>query len=172
MRSSLVSYRTPPCKALALPHENEIVVFDDIEKYQTGGPGKLATRVELSRDNLFLYLNVFCNDPEPQKVINTNTADDRSLWTGDLLEIFFGAIAPQPWQLQLCVGAGGGRFDSQGRYDEWTAKTMLADRVAGRDQNPAFFPADPGTVRRVQYLPGISRSWGFHQLVDRSARFP
>ena len=125
MKSSLVSYRTTPYKALALPHENEIVVFDDIEKYQTGGPGKLATRVELSRDNLFLYLKVFCNDPEPQKVINTNTADGSSLWGGDLLEIFFGAMAPQPWQLQLCVGAGGGRFDSQGRYDEWSAKTML-----------------------------------------------
>ena len=107
MKSSLVSYRTTPYKALALPHENEAVVFDDVEKYQTGGPGKFSTRVEMSRDNVFLYLKVFCFDPEPQKVINTNTADDRSLWTGDLLEIFFGAIAPQPWQLQLCVGAGG-----------------------------------------------------------------
>jgi len=125
MKSSLVSYRTTPYKALALPHENEAVVFDDVEKYQTGGQGRFSTRVEMSRDNVFLYLKVFCFDPEPQKVINTNTADDRSLWTGDLLEIFFGAIAPQPWQLQLCVGAGGGRFDSQGRYDEWTAKTML-----------------------------------------------
>ena len=94
MKSSLVSYHTTPYKALALPHENEIVVFDDIEKYRTGGLGQLATRVELSRDTLYLYLKVFCNDPEPQKVIDTNTADDRLLWTGDVLEIFFGAIAP------------------------------------------------------------------------------
>ena len=125
MKGSLVSYRTTPYKALALPRENEAVIFDDLENYGIGGPGKLSTRVEMGRDNFYLSLKVFCYEPDPEKVNASNSADGLTLWSGDLLEIFFGAMAPEPWQLQLCVGAGGGRFDSQGRYDEWSAHSVL-----------------------------------------------
>ena len=125
MKSSLVSYHTTPYKALALPRENEVVTFDDLVCYQTGKPHEQPTRAGLSRDRDHLYLKVCCYESDPSKVNACNTPDAPSVWSGHLLEIFFGAIAPEPWQLQLCVGAGGGRFDSQGRYDEWTAKTLL-----------------------------------------------
>ena len=62
MKSSLVSYRTTPYKALALPHENEAVVFDDVEKYQTGGQGRFSTRVEMSRDNVFQIGRASCRE--------------------------------------------------------------------------------------------------------------
>ena len=125
MKSSLVSYHTTPYKALALPHENETVSFSDLVCYKTGEPHDLTTDVEISRDRENLYLKVYCRENDPSQVKAGNTPDAASVWSGHLLEIFFGAIAPEPWQLQLCVGAGGGRFDSQGRYDEWSAKTEL-----------------------------------------------
>ena len=92
MKSSLVSYRTTPYKALALPRENDVVVFDDLENYRTGGPGKLTTRVEMSRDKFFLFFKVYCYETEPEKINASNTADGSSLWGGDLLEIFFAEI--------------------------------------------------------------------------------
>ena len=125
MKSSLVSYHTTPYKALALPADGSPVVFEDFSRFISGEDSPLHTRAELSREGDFLHLKVFCDDPEPGSVIATNTPGCRSLWSGDILEIFFGAIAPEPWQIQLCVGAGGGRFDTQGRYDEWSAHTEL-----------------------------------------------
>ena len=127
MKSSLVSYRTTPYKALALPRENEPVFFNDLVCYKTGEPHDRTTEAEISRDRDSLYLKVYCREKDPSQIKAGNTPDAASVWSGHLLEIFFGAIAPDPWQLQLCVGAGGGRFDSQGRYDEWSAKTKLTD---------------------------------------------
>ena len=122
MKSSLISYHTTSYKALALPDENP-VVFDDVVQYQTGAVPELATRVEMQRRGDQLCMKVLCFDSKP--VNASNTPGCASVWSGDILEIFFGAIAPEPWQLQLCVGAGGGRFDSQGRYEEWSAETVL-----------------------------------------------
>ena len=123
MKSSLVSYHSTPYKALALPADGSVAAFEDIGRFQTGAESPLRTRAELSRDGDSLWLKVSCFDPEPEKVITDNVPGCASLWSGDILEIFFGAVAPEPWQIQLCVGAGGGRFDSQGRYDEWSART-------------------------------------------------
>lgn len=47
-----------------------------------------------------------------------------SLWSGEMIELHFGAMAPDPWLLQLCAGINGQRFDSSGAYDLWQAEIV------------------------------------------------
>ena len=116
MKSSLVSYHTTPYKALSLPPSGQAAVFDDFCCFGSGKAAELRTVVKMYCSDNELVINVDCLDDEPEKINACNTPGSDDLWAGDLLELFFGAIAPEPWQIQLCVGAGGGRFDSQGCY--------------------------------------------------------
>lgn len=116
-----VSYATRKIKTLALPAGNT-VAFSDFYHF---GSSRLATGrtvVTLWHDRVWLHLDICCHEPDPAVVADGNRDDGMGLWQGDLLEIFFGAIEPVPWQLQLAVGAGGGRFDSCGRYAAWSAR--------------------------------------------------
>ncbi len=81
------------------------------------------TELRLWRDSTNLFMQVSCFEPDPALIRSENNQDGMGTWDGDLIEIFFGAIEPVPWLLQLAVGAGGGRFDSRGQYDLWEART-------------------------------------------------
>lgn len=56
-----------------------------------------------------------------------NIEDGMSLWKGDLIEIFFGAVEPVSWPFPLAVGAGGGRLDSRGRYSGLGGRLKCSD---------------------------------------------
>lgn len=127
MKSSLVSYHTTPYKALSLPAAGSVIEFDDFCCFASGRAAELRTVVKMYRTADELVMNVDCLDGDPEKINACNTRGGDDLWKGDLLEIFFGAIAPEPWQIQLCVGAGGGRFDSQGCYSQWRAECSVSN---------------------------------------------
>lgn len=47
-----------------------------------------------------------------------------SVWSGDMAELHFGGMEPDPWLYQTCIGIRGNRFDSMGTYDRWQARTF------------------------------------------------
>ena len=122
----LVSYRTARYKAVAVPAGRRPAVIRDIMRFRAGTPPAGRTEVRLRHTASHLLLDVRCREPDPAAIRTGNTRDGMELWSGDLIEIFFGAIEPVPWQLQLAVGAGGGRFDSSGRYDQSAAECSFA----------------------------------------------
>ncbi len=119
---TIVSYSTKQYKALAVPVRKPTVIRD-ILLYKTEKTPEGKTEAHLRRDATNLYLEVSCFEPDPALIRAENKADGMGIWKGDLIEIFFGAVEPVPWLLQLAVGAGGGRFDSRGQYGLWEAKT-------------------------------------------------
>ena len=119
---TIVSYSTKPYKALSVPLGKPVLI-KDIYQWKSGKKPVGGTELRLCRDPANLYLHVSCFEPDPALIQSENIQDGMGIWNGDLIEIFFGAIEPVPWLLQLAVGAGGGRFDSRGQYDQWEAST-------------------------------------------------
>ncbi len=118
----IVSYFSKRYKAAAVP-ARKTVVINDIFQYKTEKKPEGRTELRVRRDAENLYLEVSCFEPDSSLIRAENTQDGMSVWKGDLIEIFFGAVEPVPWLLQLAVGAGGGRFDGRGHYDQWEAST-------------------------------------------------
>lgn len=56
-----------------------------------------------------------------------------SVWSGDMAEIHFGDMEPDPWLFQTGVGISGIRFDSTGNYDKWQAKTFETEKGWGAE---------------------------------------
>ena len=56
-----------------------------------------------------------------------------SAWSGDMAEIHFGDMEPDPWLFQTGVGISGIRFDSTGNYDKWQAKTFETEKGWGAE---------------------------------------
>ncbi|MFA6929253.1 MAG: metallophosphoesterase [Lentisphaeria bacterium] len=129
-----VSYFSKQYKALALSQGEEVLV-EDIMQFRTGKLPAGKTRLKIWQEYGSLFLEVHCQEPDPAQIRANISANGMAVWEDDLLEIFFGAIEPVPWQLQLAVGAGGGRFDSQGTYNLWDARCiLLADGWQARIQ--------------------------------------
>jgi len=128
-----VSYATKKYKAVFVPlykpskEKGNIwrsaAKLKDIHRFKSGEQPDAATEVSLLRDGTTLYIKVSCFEPDPERINDNNRTDTGKLWEGDLIEVFFGAVGPVPWLLQLVIGAGGGRFDSSGNYGLWSAKT-------------------------------------------------
>ena len=114
----IVSYASKPYQAIAIPAEKPPAVLTDFKTFKTEKKPSAPTEIRLRRDSKNLYLDVFCF--ENRTIHDQNCKDGMPLFEdGDRLEIFFGAIDPIPWMIQIAIGAGGGRFDSQGRENEW-----------------------------------------------------
>ncbi|MBQ6472890.1 MAG: metallophosphoesterase [Victivallales bacterium] len=122
MGTTFVSYRTNRLMALAIPQGTRATA-SDFGHYQTGEATDATTEFTVWQEDGSLVLQVLCHDPHPEQVCTDYAEDGMDIWKGDLLEIFFGAIDPIPWQLQLAVGAGGGKFDSCGKQCTWSAET-------------------------------------------------
>ena len=111
-------------KSIYVPKVPGMAVIEDFDIFYNGKrsvPGKKAapTRVEISRDAQWLYLHVIAD--EPLKVRDNNKINNSYLWRGDLFEIFFGDVEPEPWCMQFVVGAGGGRFSDAIPLNAWKA---------------------------------------------------
>ncbi len=171
----IVSYRTARYKAIAVPSGKRPAIIRDITQFHARTPPKGRTDVQLRRTASHLLLDVRCREPDPSAVRAGNTRDGMDVWSGDLIEIHFGAIEPAPWQLQLAVGAGGGRFDSSGQYDQWSA-VATCDRHGWRAQVAISLTmlrlANLGTgfnICRQSLARGEFSSWtdlevGFHEV--------
>lgn len=56
-----------------------------------------------------------------------------SAWAGDMVEIHFGGMEPDPWLYQTGLGISGNRFDSTGNYDKWQAYTFETENGWGAE---------------------------------------
>jgi len=134
----IVSYGTNKYKAISVPllklgDTGEsiwqgAVEIKDIHRFKSGEQPVAVTEVCLVRDGAVLHIKVSCFEPEPERINANNPFGTVNLWDGDLIEVFFGAVEPVPWLYQLAVGAGGGRFDSSGNYDLWSAETSRNEK--------------------------------------------
>lgn len=143
--NSIVSYASKAYKALAVPDGKTSAVLTDFTSFPAKKKLKNKTEIHLRRDLKNLYLDVFCFDSKP--VHAKNKKGGMPIFeSGDRLEIFFGAVDPVPWMIQLAVGAGGGKFDNQGREKEWKADIT-------RDENGWYVNLEiPLTMLRLQNL--------------------
>ena len=115
-------------KCIYVPKVPGKAVIEDFDIFYNGkrpvtGKKPAPTKVELSRDAQRLYLHVIAD--EPVKVRDNNKADHINLWRGDLFEIFFGNMEPDPWCMQFVVGAGGGRFSDAIPLNAWNARSKV-----------------------------------------------
>ena len=115
---SLISYASSPFKALSVPLDRcgHKVTANDFLRFHGGIPeGKTEMRLSRSREELFLQVR--CFEPAGLRIQKA----DRSVFSDDHLEIFFGAMEPVPWLMQFVVGAGGGQWDNMGFSGRWKA---------------------------------------------------
>ncbi len=70
---------------------------------------------------------------EDKENIKMQPSVNSSCWSGDLAELHFGAMEPDPWLLQLAVGVRGNRFDSTGNYNSWKSKVFVNDKGWGAE---------------------------------------
>lgn len=70
---------------------------------------------------------------EDKKNICFQKDRNASIWSGDMAEIHFGGMEPDPWLTQLAVGVNGGRFDSTGDFNSWKVKTFVRENGWGAE---------------------------------------
>ncbi|MCQ2396176.1 MAG: metallophosphoesterase [Lentisphaeria bacterium] len=164
---SNVSYSTNAfCKSLCVPLLTDAFEFgtamkdpiwqravhaDDFERFPTGGLPKKSTQMCLFRDTEALYFGFFCQEA-PEDRVHADMSGEASmyqLWSGDMVELHFGEMDPDPWKLQLCIGIDGQRFDSTGTPDGWEAKCFANDDGWGAEVRLplALFELSEGGLR-------------------------
>lgn len=119
---SLISYASSPFKALSVPLEpcGHKAMANDFSRFH-GGILEGKTEMRLSRSRKELFLQVRCFEPAGIRIQNA----DESVFPNDHLEIFFGAMEPEPWLMQFVVGAGGGQWDNMGFSGRWKSVVKL-----------------------------------------------
>ena len=122
--NSVVSYASNGYKAISVPEKKKTALLNDFCTFRVHKKPVVPTEIKLSRNKNELLLEVHCFDTKP--VHTENKSNGMSLFEkGDRIEIFFGAIEPVPWMIQFAIGAGGGKFDSQGKTDFWNADVTV-----------------------------------------------
>ena len=126
-----VSYSTHPTKAVEIPFSKDGIkrcpAFDDFQIYGTRKAPVGKTEMSIGYDETHIYIDVCCLEPSGV-FLNSNDGKSDDVWNGnDMLEIFFGSCAPEPWQFQFAVNAAGQRFDSRGSSDDWSASMEFKD---------------------------------------------
>ena len=102
----------------------------DFEAYRKPKLDK-KSEMALFRTDKHLVLGFFFHE-KPENLIRP--ADKScSIWSGDMAEIHFGDMEPDPWLFQTGVGITGIRFDSTGNYDKWQAKTFETENGWGAE---------------------------------------
>jgi hypothetical protein len=113
----------PPALALLVPAAE----VDGFINFKTGKPADVDSRFSLRLEGDVLLLDVFCPSPAPVRA--ENRGDGSKVWSGDVVEVFFGPVEGARDRLlsQFVLGAGGGRYRGNGagemmEYDRWEAK--------------------------------------------------
>lgn len=100
------------------PVWGKAVTADDFVSFNRSRLGK-KSEMRLFRTGKHLVIGFFFH--EDIKNIIRPENEHSNPWSGDLAEIHFGDMEPDPWLWQLAVGVSGLRFDSRGNYDFWQA---------------------------------------------------
>ena len=89
---------------------------DDFERFGDPKPDLPRKRSEMAlfRTSEHLVIGFFFCDPAGERKRPPENQPGVSVWHGDLAELHFGSMGPDPWLLQLCIGITGIRFDSSG----------------------------------------------------------
>ncbi|OQA87422.1 MAG: hypothetical protein BWY31_00792 [Lentisphaerae bacterium ADurb.Bin242] len=99
--------------------------FSDFVTFKDNGKPAAETAVEVSSDKTGIRLKIDCR--EPLKV----TRASNGLWSGDVVEIFFGPKAGDRRLSQFVVGPDGSKFSGRGDGTdvkaEWEAKTTVSE---------------------------------------------
>lgn len=102
----------------------------DFEPYKKASLDQ-KSEMALFRTEKHLILGFFFYE-KPENLVFP--ADEScSIWSGDMAEIHFGDMEPDPWLFQTGVGISGIRFDSTGNYDKWQAKTFVTEKGWGAE---------------------------------------
>ena len=136
-KKSNVNYSNNPyCKTLALPMIADSFQFgtglkdpvwkkavyaDDFAPYRKETLDK-GSELYIFHTTSHLYIGLFFHE-DPANIIRQKN-EHSSAWSGDMVEIHFGAMEPDPWLYQTGLGISGNRFDSTGNYDKWQAQTF------------------------------------------------
>ncbi len=163
MKSAAVSYTANErCKTLSVPFIEKDYSFgtgmsdpvwematsaSDFVLYPQGGTPLAKSRMALFRSARHLVIGFFFADPEE---LRTHLPPGyTSMWQGDLAELHFGNLEPDPWLLQLAVGIDGSRFDSSGSMDRWEVAVFSRPDGWGAELRlePGLLPLTEGGVR-------------------------
>ena len=119
---------------------------NDFEPYKKKSVDK-GSELAFFRTDKHLVIGFFFEEDKDKIKMQPNL--NASCWAGDLAEIFFGAMEPDPWLLQLAVGVRGNRFDSSGNFKSWKAKTFVTDKGWGAEimLDNTMFKYNEGGVR-------------------------
>ena len=86
------------------------------------------SRMALLRTRTHLFIGWFFYLAPADRLYPDMTQSRVTVWNGDLAELHFGAMEPDPWLLQICIGITGISFDSTGR-NRW--KTDIWENEEG-----------------------------------------
>lgn len=99
--------------------------FSDFVTFKDNGKPTAETAVEVSSEKTGIRLKIDCK--EPLKV----TRASNGLWSGDVVEIFFGPKSRDRRLSQFAVGPDGAKFSGRGENTdlkaEWEAKTTVTE---------------------------------------------
>lgn len=104
---------------LSDPVWKKAVWIDDFEPFKKARVDK-KSEMALFRTAGHLVIGLFFHE-SPENITRPESIYSNP-WTGDLVEIIFGDMEPDPWLWQIAVGVTGIRFDSSGNYDKWQVK--------------------------------------------------
>lgn len=99
-------------------------LYNDFHIYKKQDAPAAATEFKISMDQENFIIAFVCH--EPSKITPAESA--RKLWSGDVLEVFFGPGGKDRLHTQFAVSASGLKFSSTGQgYQElpWEAKTQI-----------------------------------------------
>lgn len=112
------------------PVWQQAAVVTDFEPYSSKKIDK-PSRMALFRTENALVIGFFFKE-DPKNIVKQKDLKS-SAWSGDMAEIHFGAMEPDPWLMQLGVGVRGNRFDSTGHFERWKSKVFITDKGWGAE---------------------------------------
>ena len=108
--------------------------FSDFQVFKTGGKPQAETRVKVSSDDKAIRMRIECD--EPLKITAVEKGARKSLWSGDVIEIFFAAKSGDRLLSQFAFGPDGSTYTGNGssttvRYDWEVKATVTAQGWSG-----------------------------------------
>jgi hypothetical protein len=100
---------------------------------ENAAPSELKTIAKIARDKDFLYISIFCEEPNAKKIADSFKKHDGEVWKENEIELFFDPLSRQESFSQICVNTLGTIFDAkknkEGKIDKsWESNARVATR--------------------------------------------